>query len=183
MTTESPWTHETLREHLLQRIDSLVTLLDERYLTQTRAIDAAFAAQQASVIAGFAAAENTAQAGLTSAREASDKAEKAYDKRFESVNEFRAQLSDQTATLISRAEYSVQHSALDDKVNAIADRVVQLDLRLTSRLDLAAGGDTQSRQAAGDRRLESAAVAQWAGMVLIGIGVIVSIVIALVLHH
>ncbi len=182
METESTWTIETLREYLMQRIDNLATLLDERYRTQTRAIDAAFAAQQAAMVAGSVASERTAQAGLTAAREASDKAEKAADKRFESVNEFRGQLADQAATLIGRAEYVVQHSALDDKVDSLADRVVQLELRLTSRLDLAKGGDVESRQAAGDRRLDSAAVAQWVGMALIGIGVIVSIVIALVIH-
>jgi hypothetical protein len=182
METELVWTTETLRAFLMQRIDNLETLLDERYRTQTTAIDAAFKAQQAAVAAGFAGSERTAQAGLTAAREASDKAEKAADKRFESVNEFRGQLSDQAATLISRAEYLVQHSALNDKVDSLADRVIQLELRLTSRLDLASGSDAESRQVAGDRRLDSAAAAQWVGMALIGIGVIVSIVIALVIH-
>ncbi len=182
METESSWTVNTLREYLEQRIDNLVTLLDERYLTQTRAIDAAFAAQQAAVTAGFLVTERTAQAGLTAATQASEKAEKAADKRFESVNEFRGQLADQAATLIGRAEYTVQYRALTDKMDSIADRVIQLELRLTSRLDLAAGGDTESRQAAGNKRLDSAAAAQWIGMALIGIGVIVSLVIGLVVH-
>jgi len=182
MEAESSWTIDTLRTYLLQRIDNLVTLLDERYRSQTTAIDAALAAQQAAMISGFAGTERAAQAGLSAAREASDKAEKAADKRFESVNEFRGQLTDQAATFINRAEYSVQHNALNEKVDSMAERVVQLELRLTSRLDLAMGGETESRQAAGDRRLDSAAVAQWAGMALIAIGVIVSIVVAMVIH-
>jgi hypothetical protein len=82
METESSWTLETLREYLMHRIDNLATLLDELYRTQTTAIDAAFAAQQAAMTAGFAGSERTAQGGLAAAKEASDKAEKATDKRF-----------------------------------------------------------------------------------------------------
>jgi bisphosphoglycerate-dependent phosphoglycerate mutase len=51
------------------------------------------------------------------------KAETATEKRFESVNEFRAQLADQSNQFMPRGEYTVQHVSLDEKVNLLASRV------------------------------------------------------------
>lgn len=182
MSTESPWTLDSLQKYMVQRIDDLVMLLDERHRAQSKATEAAFMAQQSAMRTAFDAADKAVQAALTAAKEASEKAEIATNKRFESVNEFRGQLADQAATLINRGEYSVQHKALEDKVDSIADRVVQLELRLTSRLDLAKGTSVGSRQSEGDIRQDTATIAQWIAMALIGIGVIVSIAVAL-LHH
>jgi hypothetical protein len=182
MGTESSWTVDTLHKYTVQRIDDLVTLLDERHQSQIKATEAAFAAQQAAMRTAFDAADKAVQAALTAVEKASDRAEGASDKRFDSVNEFRGQLADQAANLVTRAEYTVQHKALDDQLTSIADRVVQLELRLTSRLDLAKGNDAGTKESEGDRRLDSAAIAQWAAMALIGIGVIVSIAVALLEH-
>ena len=182
MGTESSWTVDTLHKYTVQRIDDLVTLLDERHQSQIKATEAAFAAQQAAMRTAFDAADKAVQAALTAVEKASDRAEGTSDKKFESVNEFRGQLADQAANFIGRAEYSVQHKALEDRVTSIQDRVIQLELRLTSRLDLAKGNDAGAKESEGDRRLDSAAIAQWAAMALIGIGVIVSIVIALLQH-
>ena len=182
MGTESSWTVDTLHKYTVQRIDDLVTLLDERHQSQIKATEAAFAAQQAAMRTAFDAADKAVQAALTAVEKASDRAEGASDKRFESVNEFRGQLADQAASFITRTEYTVQHKALYDQLNSVADRVVQLELRLTSRLDLAKGNDVGTKESEGDRRLDSAAIAQWAAMALIGIGVIVSIAVALLQH-
>ena len=130
----------------------------------------------------FDAADKAVQAALIAVERASDKAEEASNKRFESVNEFLSQLSDQTATFISRSEYAVQHKALDEKLLSTADSVRALELRLTSRLDLLKGNDTGAKESEGERRLGSAAIAQWAALALIGIGVIVSIAVALLKH-
>jgi hypothetical protein len=182
MDTESPWTLDSLQKYTVQRIDDLVTLLDERHQAQIKATEAAFVAQQSAMRTAFDAADKAVQAALTAVEKASDRAEGTSDKKFESVNEFRGQLADQAANFIGRAEYSVQHKALEDRVTSIQDRVIQLELRLTSRLDLAKGNDAGAKESEGDRRLDSAAIAQWAAMALIGIGVIVSIVIALLQH-
>jgi hypothetical protein len=182
MNNKSTWKIETLRNYTVQRIDDLVTLLDERYRTQSKAIDAAFEVQQIAMKTAFEAADKAVQAALAASKEASAKAEEASDKRFASVNEFRGQLADQAATLIGRAEYAVQHKALEDKVVSLADRVVQLELRLTSRLDLATGTNVGSRQSEGDIRQNTATIAQWIAMALIGIGVLVSVAIALLKH-
>lgn len=61
------------------------------------------------------------QAALLAAKEAVLKAENASEKRFESVNEFRQQLSDQTNTFLPRPEYNAQHKALEDKVSLLID--------------------------------------------------------------
>jgi hypothetical protein len=166
----------------MQRIDDLVALLDERYWAQSKATDAAFEVQQIAMKTAFEAADKAVQAALAASKEASNKAEEASDKRFDAINDFRGQLADQTASLIGRPEYTVQHKALEDKVTSLADRVVQLELRLTSRLDLAKGSNVGSRQSEGDIRQNTATIAQWIAMALIGIGVIVSVAIALLKH-
>jgi hypothetical protein len=55
----------------------------------------------------------------------------AAEKRFDSVNEFRAQLSDQAQTFMPRREYDVQHAALGDRVtrldSTLGDRVTRLE--------------------------------------------------------
>src|SRR5260221_9850687 len=50
------------------------------------------------------------------------KAEIATEKRFESVNEFRKALSDQTNTFITRTEYNIQHQVVLEKLASLIDR-------------------------------------------------------------
>jgi hypothetical protein len=71
----------------------------------------------------FEDSDKAIQAALTSAKEAVGKAEIATEKRFDSVNEFRAQLADQAATLLTRVEYDTNHKALEDKITDITDRI------------------------------------------------------------
>lgn len=77
----------------------------------------------------FVAQERAVEAALTSAKEAVLKAETASEKRFEGVNEFRATLADQAATLISRTEVEQVIKALDEKVDAVTGRMDRLDGR------------------------------------------------------
>lgn len=55
------------------------------------------------------------------------KAETATEKRFESVNEFRQQLGDQSNTFLPRPEYNAQHKALEDRVTDLTDRMNKND--------------------------------------------------------
>jgi flagellar basal body-associated protein FliL len=55
------------------------------------------------------------------------KAEIATEKRFESVNEFRATLADQQRMLIPRLEYEVAHKALLEKLEDAQDRLEKLE--------------------------------------------------------
>lgn len=71
----------------------------------------------------FTDSDKAIQAALLAAKEAVLKAETATEKRFESVNEFRQQLSDQTNTFLSRLEYNAQHKAIEDRVTDLTDRL------------------------------------------------------------
>jgi hypothetical protein len=106
------WTVDTLNAYFQRQLDDLRCLLDERYQTQTTALTAA-----------FAAAERAVQTALLAAKEATNKAELAADKRFDAVNEFRAQLTDQAATFMPRKEADVVLSSLSERVSALTSRI------------------------------------------------------------
>lgn len=118
----SGWTVDTLHSHLDQRLDeqsshfdrqieSLKSLLQERYDTQTKALDAAFKAQQLAM-----------QTAMEAAERAVAKAETAAEKRFDSVNEFRAQLADQATTFLPRAEGEAALARNTERIQELADR-------------------------------------------------------------
>jgi uncharacterized tellurite resistance protein B-like protein len=130
-----------------QQIADMRALLDERYATQTKALDAA-----------FKAAEQAVAVALANAEKATAKAELAANARFESVNEFRKALSDQTATFIPRAEYDTAHTALGERVSSLSDRLVALELRLTSRLDRGEGSEAGASGQRSETRLNVGAV-------------------------
>ena len=123
---------------------ALKEMLNERYATQTKALDAA-----------FKAAEQAVAVALANAEKATAKAEAAADKRFDGVNEFRKTLSDQTTTFLPRAEYAASSSALSDRVTMSAERVSALELRLTSRLDRGDGIDAGSAATVAGRRADA----------------------------
>ena len=158
---QSAWTTDTLREFLLSKVESnrvffqhqhddLVGMLDERYETQTKAIDAAFAAQQLAMQTALIAQEKAILAALASTKEAIGKKETSDEKRFEAVNEFRGQLADQASTLMSRVEAEARIVALLEKFDSAEKanttwhqlqtaRIAEIDQRVTSRLDLTQG--------------------------------------------
>ena len=148
----SGWTVDTLREHIGQRITDQGAALNRRMDDADKAI----------------------QAALVSAEKAVAKAENAAERRFEGVNEFRKALSDQTATFIPRAEYETALAALAARVNANAERVAALELRLTSRLDRGEGADAGAAVQRTDQRLGMS-------QVIAGVATIVAVV-SLVLY-
>lgn len=99
MTAESPsgWTTDTLRADVLGRLGEL----DKRY-------EQRFEAQEKAVVAAITAADR-----------AVGKAETATEKRFDGVNEFRASLSDLTATMMPRQEAMVQINNLAERINKL----------------------------------------------------------------
>lgn len=125
------WTLDTLHAFLASRVDgerdlrvaeilALRSLLQERYETQTKALDAA-----------FVAAEKAVQTALASAEKAVSKAEFAATTRFESVNEFRGQLADQAATFMPRVEAEQRVAALAEKLDVMAARLDKTEGRST----------------------------------------------------
>jgi hypothetical protein len=71
----------------------------------------------------FEGQEKAVSAALQAAKEAVAKAETAAEKRFDAVNEFRGQLSDQAATFMPRREAEQVIAALAEKVSDLASRV------------------------------------------------------------
>lgn len=89
----------------------LQSIVDER----SKAINQRFESQEKAVASALAAA-----------KEAVQKAESAAEKRFDAVNEFRATLKDQQATLIPRVEVEVRFKAMEAKVADNEARITQI---------------------------------------------------------
>jgi predicted transcriptional regulator len=68
-------------------------------------------------------------AALAAAQKAVDKAEAASERRFESVNEFRATLSDQARLLMPRLEAEQQFKTLRELIDTLTARVNSRDDR------------------------------------------------------
>ena len=111
---ESGWTVDTLHEHLDVRMADKDVRDQQRFDAQSQAIAAA----------------------LQAAKEAVAKAETATEKRFESVNEFRAQLADLVARLLPRNEYDTAHQALIEKISDLASRIDRTEGKATGGRDL-----------------------------------------------
>ena len=98
-------------------LKSIKTLMDER---ESRNVER------------FASMKLAIDAALAASQRAIEKAETATEKRFDSVNEFRKTLSDQTATFISRNEYGIQQQSMVDKINSFEKLLGVQQLQLTS---------------------------------------------------
>lgn len=97
---------------------------DKQYLESQiaglrEAFTAQITAQKEAINAALVAAKDALTAALASAEKAIAKAEEATNKRFESVNEFRKTLSDQTGSFIPRNEYSVQDKAITGRLTML----------------------------------------------------------------
>jgi hypothetical protein len=112
--TEDGWTLATIK-----------ALVDERDVRYSQR----FAAQQEALTAALSAAKEAVAAALLAADRAVTKAELASEKRFESVNEFRGALSDQTSKLIPRTEADQRFSAMEDKINLNTERLERMEGR------------------------------------------------------
>lgn len=87
----------------------------------------------------FVAQEKAVIAALIAAKEAVDKAELASQRRFEAVNEFRAQLSDQATTFMPRLESEQRIAQNTEKIEQLNKYVTLEFARSNSRLDVNAG--------------------------------------------
>jgi hypothetical protein len=104
-------TDVSLREYLIALIHAAEQRSDARFESMKDQVDAAFRSSQ----------------------EAISKAELASDKRFESVNEFRAVLSDQQRDLVTRQVLSSVQEKLEEAIRRNRDDLVALEKRLTLR--------------------------------------------------
>jgi len=119
----SGWTVDTLAVFLQRQLDDMRVMLNERYSTQTKAVDAAFVAQQTAMQTALTAAERAVATAMLAAEKAVDKAEDAAAKRFEAVNEFRGQLADQAASFMPRLEANARVDALENQIGELKERL------------------------------------------------------------
>ncbi len=109
---ESQWTLATLKYYLEQLIMNHETMDLQRHLSEHTAVIVAQQAMSATLL----------QTQLTT-NDALRKAEVAIEKRFDSVNEFRAQLGDQARTFLPRPEFDIQQLAMGARIAALEKSV------------------------------------------------------------
>jgi hypothetical protein len=142
-----------LQEYVSMRCEAIEQIIDER----DRLYNTRFDADAKAVFAALAAQDKYNLAAAASSREAILKAETATEKRFDSVNEFRSTLSDQTRSFVSRDLHDKLESEFDRRFSEMIERVANTEKSISKR----EGGDVrgatdQSRQ-------------QWVIMLVIGI--------------
>lgn len=98
------------------RLEGQMKSQSELLQTQLEAADLRYAQR-------FAASQEALVAALNSGTRAVEKSELANEKRFESVNEFRKTLSDQTQSFIPRAEADSKFASLAEKLDTISSRL------------------------------------------------------------
>src|SRR3990167_5404948 len=107
----SGWTFETLLYHIEQLLaaqDARHEIQDKRYSERQEASDKAITA------------------ALNSAAIAVNKAETAYEKRFDAVNEFRATLADQQRTLMPRPETEILFAGVKAQISSLSIQLTEL---------------------------------------------------------
>ncbi len=80
------------------------------------------------------AQDRSVATALEAAEKAIAKAEMSTEKRFDSVNEFRATLADQASLLLPRAEFTVQHASFVDKLDILEKRIGELQQNISAIL-------------------------------------------------
>jgi hypothetical protein len=110
---------ENCHEHIA-RIEQLVNERDRTYMQAFAGIK-----EKMDIIAtrdalALAAAREAVNVAMTAAEKAVTKAEYASEKRFESVNEFRAQMSDMQATFARSDLVSSRFESLEKKIDELA---------------------------------------------------------------
>lgn len=115
-TTE--WTIATLHEYL----ERIIREKEERYL-------AIFSEKESRYNQKFDDQERALLLSLDAATKAVTKAEIATEKRFESVNEFRGTLSDQSNRMMPRVESEQRHQATNDRFISLQSRLDKIEGR------------------------------------------------------
>jgi len=195
--TPSSWTVDTLRVFLSAKISDLNSLLQERYLQQTKAVDAAYASQQTAMqtakteqsvamITALAAQKEALNTAMAASEKAVAKAETAADKRFEESNGYRQQLQHQAQTFATKEDVDIRLQAIADKNDLESHHlseagsgrdkaIAALDLKISHRLDINQGQELGTNDARGNRRLDSSLVVSIISVVFVLVSVAITI--------
>ena len=137
---------------------------DQRFQAQEQAVQLALARVDKEFHEHLQSVREETSAALDAADKAINKSEVSIEKRFDAVNEFRAQLADQASSFMPRKESDVRMDAVTEKIDANANRINELQLRMTSRLDINQGQVAGGREAIMDKRTANGAVLALVGM-------------------
>lgn len=120
------------------------------------ALVAQIVAQKEAIGAALTAAKEALTAAQASSEKAILKAEESNEKRFQSVNEFRAQLGDQQKTFVTKAETEYRFAAMDKKFDDIANWSRAVDIKFGTYLNMDAWNAYTEEKAAWRRRVDEA---------------------------
>src|ERR1700733_15239409 len=132
---QSSWTIDTVREYASHMITVVEKRLDEhnsdlekrlmdRIHANREATVATMEASKEAVFSAMVAAKEAVQAALVSAKEAVNKAESANERRFESVNEFRASLADKARLQMPRLECEALFKGMGEKMETSSKQTI-----------------------------------------------------------
>lgn len=107
-----------------------------------------------------------------------ERTDTAVSLRFESVNEFRRTLSDQTATFISRPEHVAALDAINALITRNQERINDLELRVSAKLEQIGGRQEGGALIGSTRRVDLALIFQ----VMAVLGAIAGVIIV-AFHH
>jgi len=122
-STNTEWTVDTLYIHLSRVLSDLAHRMD----IELESRDKLSVSDRQVINVSILAVEKTAAMAQLSSEKAIQKAEVATEKRFDSVNEFRATLTDQAARLATKEALAGFQSAFDDKIRELTARVGRVE--------------------------------------------------------
>ena len=99
---------KVIEDRCVHRLEAVMSERDRYYISQIQAL------------------KEAVSSALISADKALSKAETASEKRFDSVNEFRAALSDNSANFVQRDAYEERHRALESRLTSLDEKVNEL---------------------------------------------------------
>lgn len=129
------WSVHVLDEHL----ERTFKLRDERDEARFKIIEQVAEEREKRYEQRFSSSDSAVSAAILSAKEAVTKAEIATEKRFDSVNEFRAALADQTLLLATKAEMDARLALYDEKLISITNSVEDANLAINRVCQTEAG--------------------------------------------
>ena len=174
---------------LTGKIDDLEKLLKERYETSVKATDAAFAASQTAMQTAMVAAALAVQTALLAAKEATAKAEVAMTVRFDAAEHLWTNLTAQVAKLITREDVEFRIAAVVEKFDREVARLTEagkqrdkkiseLELSLSSRLNLSEGRDSGTTEGAQNRRRDATLLVSTISVAIAVVAVVVAVIVA-----
>lgn len=135
-----------LKELTFEKVSGADIRYQQRFEAQERAVTIALQAVdkefhehltqvRSETKAALDASEKAIEKAEIATQKAIEKAESATDTRFAAVNEFRAQLADQTATFMLRREAEQRIGQVDDKLGTFQTSFIQQINGMSQRID------------------------------------------------